>query len=146
MKARAAVVFDWQAQWASGLTGHPSSLVDYDREVQEWYAAFWDAGITVDVVPPDASLATYDVVVVPGLYSCTDEAAENVARAARAGAQVVVTYFSGVVDEHEHVRPGGYPGAFRELLGVRTEEFFPLRARTRPSTWTTGPRPRSGPS
>jgi beta-galactosidase len=24
------------------------------------------------------------------------------------------------------VRPGGYPGAFRELLGISTEEFFPL--------------------
>jgi beta-galactosidase len=126
VKARAAVVFDWQAQWASALKGHPTSQFDYDREVQEWYAAFWDAGITVDVVPPDGALATYDVVVVPGLYSCTDEAADRITEAARAGAQVVVTYFSGIVDEREHIRPGGYPGAFRELLGVRTEEFFPL--------------------
>jgi beta-galactosidase len=126
VSARVAVIFDWQAQWASELEGHPSHLFDYDREGQEWYAALWDAGITVDVVPPDATLAAYDVVVVPGLYSCTDAAAGNIAAAARAGAQVVITYFSGVVDESEHVRPGGYPGAFRELLGVSTEEFFPL--------------------
>ena len=38
----------------------------------------------------------------------------------------VVTYFSGISDEHDHVRLGGYPGAFRDLLGVRVEEFFPL--------------------
>ena len=62
------------------------------------------------------------------LYSCNDSAAANIAAAARGGAQVVITYSSGIVDEHEQVRPGGYPGAFRELLGVRTEEFFPLRA------------------
>jgi beta-galactosidase len=124
--ARVAVVFDWQAQWASALNGHPTTLVDYDREGQEWYAAFWDAGITVDVVPPDASLSSYDVVVVPGLYSCTEQAAGHIAAAAQAGAQVVVTYSSGIVDEREHVLPGGYPGAFRELLGIRTEEFFPL--------------------
>jgi beta-galactosidase len=124
--ARVAVVFDWQAQWASELGGHPTTLFDYDREGQEWYAALWDAGITVDVVPPDATLAAYDVVVVPGLYSCTDAAAGHIAAAARAGSQVVITYASGVVDEREHVRPGGYPGAFRELLGVSTEEFFPL--------------------
>ncbi|HET9633038.1 MAG TPA: beta-galactosidase trimerization domain-containing protein, partial [Terrabacter sp.] len=37
-----------------------------------------------------------------------------------------VTYFSGISDEDDHVRLGGYPGAFRELLGVRVEEFFPL--------------------
>ena len=124
--ARVAVVFDWQAQWASELGGHPTVLFDYDREGQEWYAALWDAGITVDVVPPDADLSSYAVVVVPGLYSCNDSAAANIAAATRGGAQVVITYSSGIVDEREQVRPGGYPGAFRELLGVRTEEFFPL--------------------
>jgi beta-galactosidase len=40
----------------------------------------------------------------------------------------VVTYFSGIVDEDDHLRLGGYPGAFRELLGVLVEEFFPLDA------------------
>ena len=39
---------------------------------------------------------------------------------------MVITYFSGIVDEHDHIRLGGYPGAFRELLGVRTTEFLPL--------------------
>jgi beta-galactosidase len=43
------------------------------------------------------------------------------------GGTVLVTYFSGIVDEADHIRLGGYPGAFRELLGVVTEEFFPLR-------------------
>jgi beta-galactosidase len=42
------------------------------------------------------------------------------------GASLVVSYFSGIVDEHDHVRLGGYPGALREVLGVRVEEFFPL--------------------
>ena len=44
-----------------------------------------------------------------------------------AGGTALVTYFSGIVDEHDHVRLGGYPGAYRELLGLRVEEFFPLR-------------------
>ena len=33
-----------------------------------------------------------------------------------------------IVDEHDQVRLGGYPGAFGDLLGVRIEEFFPLLA------------------
>ena len=40
---------------------------------------------------------------------------------------MLVTYFSGIADEHDHIRLGGYPGAFRELLGVRTEEFWALQ-------------------
>jgi beta-galactosidase len=39
-----------------------------------------------------------------------------------------VSYFSGIVDEHDVVYPGGYPGALRELLGLTVEEFRPLRA------------------
>jgi beta-galactosidase len=100
--------------------------VSYDGEQQRWYAAFWDAGVTVDVVDADADLSAYSVVVVPCLYTVTDAQAASIAAAAQAGAQVVVTYFSGIVDEHEHIRLGGYPGAFRDLLGVRVEEFFPL--------------------
>jgi beta-galactosidase len=45
----------------------------------------------------------------------------------------VVGYFSGIADEHGRVRLGGYPGAFREVLGVRVEEFHPLAdGETRP--------------
>jgi beta-galactosidase len=126
VQARAAIVFDYDSQWAVALTGHPSSLVSYDGEQQRWYGAFWDAGITVDVVDADADLSSYSVVVVPCLYTCTDAQAASIAAAAQGGAQVVITYFSGIVDEHEHVRLGGYPGAFRDLLGVQVEEFFPL--------------------
>jgi beta-galactosidase len=42
------------------------------------------------------------------------------------GGSVFITFFSGIVDENERVIPGGYPGAFRDLLGIRSEEFFPL--------------------
>jgi beta-galactosidase len=35
-------------------------------------------------------------------------------------------YLSGIVDEHNRVIAGGYTGAFREVLGVFVDEFFPL--------------------
>jgi beta-galactosidase len=43
------------------------------------------------------------------------------------GGILVATYFSGIVDERDHIRLGGYPGALRELLGLTVEEFFPLQ-------------------
>jgi beta-galactosidase len=81
-------------------------------------------------VHPSASLEGYDLVLVCTLYSVTDDAAANIAAAASTGATVLVSYFSGIADEKDHVRLGGYPGAFRELLGVRVEEFHPLLAGT----------------
>ncbi|MGW2445507.1 beta-galactosidase trimerization domain-containing protein, partial [Streptomyces sp. NPDC001675] len=34
---------------------------------------------------------------------------------------------SGVVDAHDRVHLGGYPGALREVLGLRIDEYLPLR-------------------
>jgi beta-galactosidase len=52
-------------------------------------------------------------------------AAQSIARYVESGGHLLVTYFSGIVDEHAQVRPGGYPGAFRNVLGIRVEEFYP---------------------
>lgn len=126
VRSRAAVVVDWPAWWGAELDSHPTNELRYMEQVFAWYRALWRLGVTADPVPPSGDLSGYDLVVVPALYLVTDADAANVAAAAERGAQVVVTFFSGIVDEHDHVRLGGYPGAFRDLLGVRTEEFFPL--------------------
>ncbi|GAA1976285.1 beta-galactosidase [Isoptericola halotolerans] len=127
VEARAALLVDYPAWWAAELDSHPTQDLRYMDEVRSWYSALWRLGVSVDVVPPRADLDGYDLVVAPTLYLVEDEAAANVAAAAERGATVAITFFSGIVDEHDQVRLGGYPGAFRDLLGVRTEEFVPLQ-------------------
>jgi beta-galactosidase len=34
--------------------------------------------------------------------------------------------FSGIVDVREHIRLGGYPAPFAEMLGLRVDDFMPL--------------------
>ena len=126
VESRVAILHDYQAIWAAEGPCMPSSELDALTAAQAIHRALHDRGVTADVVHPSADLTAYAVVVVPQLYLVTDEHAAAVAAAAEAGAQVLVTYFSGISDEHDHVRLGGYPGAFRDLLGVRVEEFFPL--------------------
>lgn len=125
--ADVALLFDYEAWWAAELDSHPNNDLSYPAEVMRWYRAFWKAGVTVDVVHPSADLGGYRAVVVPALYLVSDENAKNVASAAQTGASVLVSYFSGIADEHDHIRLGGYPGAFRELLGIRSEEFWTLQ-------------------
>ena len=124
---QAAILFDWEALWGCELDSHPSIDVTYRDRAEDFHRALSAAGVGVDVVHPGTDLSTYRLIVVPTLYLVTAETAAAVAAAAEAGATVVVTYFSGIVDQHDHIRLGGYPGAFRELLGVRTTEFMPLR-------------------
>ena len=55
-----------------------------------------------------------------------DATAAAVEAFARGGGHVLVTYLSGVADTDDHIRLGGYPGAFTGMIGAVTEEFFPL--------------------
>ncbi|HUH07833.1 MAG TPA: beta-galactosidase [Egibacteraceae bacterium] len=135
--AEVAMVFDWQARWAvdgdpmpaRGLsTAHPTVDASYLGTVRGLYTPLWEAGITVDFVAPDADLSGYRLVLVPMLYLVEDAAIARLERFVEQGGTLLITYFSGIVDANDHIRLGGYPGAFRRLLGVRAEEFFPLRA------------------
>jgi len=126
VEAEVAVLWDYQAGWAASGPAMPSAELEYSLVGQTIHRLLRDRGITADVVHPGADLTAYRLIVVPTLYLVRDEHAAAIAAAAEAGAEVLVTFFSGISDEHDHVRLGGYPGAFRDLLGVRAEELFPL--------------------
>lgn len=128
VESRAAIVFDYEAWWASEIDSKPSQDVKYLDVLRAFHRSLFLRGISVDIVHPSASLEGYDLVLVCTLYLVTDQAAANIAAAAHGGATVLVSYFSGITDEKDHIRLGGYPGAFRELLGIRVEEFHPLLA------------------
>jgi beta-galactosidase len=124
----AAILFDYEAWWGCELDSHPSIDVHYRDRAEDLHRSLSARGVGVDVVHPSADLSGYRLVVVPTLYLVSDATVAAVTAAAEAGATVVITYFSGIVDEHDHIRLGGYPGAFRDLLGVRTTELLPLLA------------------
>lgn len=127
-KTRVAITFDWNAWWGVELDSHPSVEVGMMNQIRPWHRALWEQGVVCDFVHPDRDLDAYDVVLVPALYLCSDSGAANIAGVVARGGSVVVGYFSGIVDGDDHIRLGGYPGAFAELLGVRVEEFSPLPA------------------
>ncbi len=124
--ADVALLFSWESWWASDAENRPTHEIAYLDQVHALYGALHDLGVTVDVVRPGADLTGYRLVVVPGLYSVRDAEAATLDAAVAAGAHALVTFYSGIVDEHDRVRPGGYPGAWRDLLGIRVEEFAPV--------------------
>jgi beta-galactosidase len=139
-----AMLFSWEAWWATDAENRPSSAVSYLDQVWATHRALREAGATVDVVRPGTDLTGYRLVVVPGLHLVRDHEAATVDAAVRAGAHALVTFYSGIVDEDDRVRPGGHPGAWRDLLGIRVEEFSPvlpgdevlLESGMRASLWT----------
>lgn len=124
--ADTALVFSWESWWAVDRDSRPTEDVRYLDQVHRAYRAMWSAGLTVDIVPPGADLTAYTLVVVPCLYLVTDDAARAISSYVASGGHALVTFFSGIVDSDDRVRLGGYPGAFRDMLGITTEEFRPL--------------------
>ena len=127
--APVAILMDTDAWIASGLNSHPSSLINYQREALDWFVACLNLGVRVDVIPVrKADLSKHKFVIAPILYSVTDEVVSKVDKFVKSGGHFLTTYFSGIVDENDHTRLGGYPGAWRDILGIRVEEFVPLLA------------------
>ncbi|MER5893160.1 beta-galactosidase [Streptomyces sp. NPDC001876] len=124
--ADAAMLWDWQSWWAQSLEWRPSEDHDARERADTFYASLYDRHLTVDFAHPDADLSAYPLVVVPALYLATEETGHNLRRYVENGGTLVVSYFSGIVDTHDAVHPGPYPGALRDVLGLTIEEFSPL--------------------
>ncbi|MPY57476.1 beta-galactosidase, partial [Streptomyces spongiae] len=126
--APVGIVFDWESWWASEQDSHPTSLLDYRQEALDWYSALLALGVRADVVTTRTDLDRYRVLITPVLHVVPADLAKELTRYAENGGHLVTTYFSGIVDENDHIWLGGYPGALRDLLGIRIEEFGPLLA------------------
>ncbi|POX59617.1 beta-galactosidase [Streptomyces sp. Ru62] len=125
-EADAAMLWDWQSWWAQNLAWRPSEDHDPRERADSFYEALYDRHLTVDFAHPEADLSRYPMVVVPALYLMTEAAGNNVREYVENGGTLVVSYFSGIVDEHDAVHEGAYPGALRDVLGLTVEEFSPL--------------------
>ncbi|WP_305789707.1 beta-galactosidase [Symbioplanes lichenis] len=124
--ARVAILFDWDSWWASEQDSHPTDRLRYKQEALDWYSALLKLGVRADVVPAAADLSGYGLVVAPILHVVPQQLRERLDAYVSGGGHLVATYFSGIVDQDDHVYLGGYPGALRDLLGIRIEEFAPL--------------------
>ncbi|MFF7952915.1 beta-galactosidase [Streptomyces griseorubiginosus] len=125
-QADVAVLWDWHSWWAQNLDWRPSVDHDARERADAFYEALYDRHLTVDFAHPEADLSAYPLVVVPASYLMTEAAGRNLTRYVENGGTLVVSYFSGIVDEHDAVHQGAYPGALRDVLGLTVEEFSPL--------------------
>lgn len=126
--AEVAMIWDWESYWALELEWRPSVDLTFRERIDAYYGALWRSHVTVDFVHPEADLSRYKLVVAPSLYLLGTAGSKNLHRYTELGGHLLVSYFSGIVDEYDTVPMGPYPGALRETLGLWIEEFHPLRS------------------
>jgi beta-galactosidase len=123
MQVETAILFDWENWWALEREGKVSNDIRLLPQVKSIYAELFRRNISVDFAHPESDLSSYRLVIVPNLFMVSDRAAQNIEQYVTQGGTLLMTFFSGIVDSHDHVRPGRIPAPFSALLGLWIEEF-----------------------
>ncbi|SDC77036.1 beta-galactosidase [Paenibacillus sp. UNCCL117] len=125
--SEAAILFDWENRWAvKDAQGPRNSGLHYEETVQDHHHAFWKQGVSVDVIGSEDDFAPYKLIVAPMLYLCREETGRKLEAFVERGGTLVVTYWSGVVNEYDQCHLGGFPGPLRRTLGIWAEELDAL--------------------
>ncbi|GIP17288.1 beta-galactosidase [Paenibacillus montaniterrae] len=126
VKAKVAIMFDWENWWAIEMSSGPTIALRYVDEAHKYYDALYRAGIAVDMVSVEADLSDYELVIAPVMYMVKPGVASKLEQYVAAGGSFITTFFSGIVNESDLVKVGGYPGELRKLLGIWAEEIDAL--------------------
>ena len=130
MDSKVAVVVDWDNWWALEYSAGPSCDLKYLDEVFGYYRALEEQNYSVDLIGVNDDLSKYEVVIAPILYMTKGSYDEKIREYVKNGGTFITTFFSGIVDEHDLVITGGYPGHLRDILGIWVEEIDALPAGT----------------
>ncbi len=96
---------------------------DYQELFLSIYRALHRLGLAVDVVPPDADLTPYRLVVAPTLHVLPDAWAERLSAYVKQGGHLVLGARSGVKDVSNRVVDIPLPGLLREITGSQVQEY-----------------------
>lgn len=120
--SKTALLVDWDNWWAVEYSAGPSCDLKYLDEIYLYYRALEEQNYAVDIISVKDDLEKYDVVIAPLLYMTKTGTDEKVRTFVKKGGTFITSYFSGIVDEHDLVITGGYPGKLRDILGIWVEE------------------------
>lgn len=109
-KAEVCVLFDWNNWWALDYaqTGRREDM-RYVDTVNMHYRALWRQGISIDLrdMRQETDLSGYRLVIAPMLFMFRNGIEEKLRAYVENGGTLLMTYFSGVVDEHDLAFLGG---------------------------------------
>lgn len=123
--AQVAMIYSQDSRWAIEQERHAK---DYDpvQVLKDWYRPFAAARVPVDVVPPEADLSRYRLVLAPSLNILDAAAAARIGAYVRGGGKLLLGPRSGMKDGDNALWPQRQPGPLVSLLGGRVEHYYPL--------------------
>jgi beta-galactosidase len=123
--ARVAIIHDYASRWSVDWQRHHSDF-SYVEHLVSYYKPVAARNIAVDIIPPDAPLDGYKMVIVPALLMAGADFAEKLKRFAKRSGHIILTLRTGVKDDENALLPMRPPGYLAELAGVEVEEYYAL--------------------
>jgi beta-galactosidase len=122
--SEAAMLVSPDSRWAFHIQPLTEEF-NYNRQLQRYYAGFRRAGVGMDVVFPEDDFAQYKILVAPSLFVVDPSLAEKLTKFVEQGGTLVLTYRSGVKDEHNVFTNLTLPGPLAKLAGVAIHDYDP---------------------
>ncbi len=127
--AQACIIYDWSNWWAIDYaqTGQKGNMKYFDT-VNMHYRSLWQMGVNVDFRDERdcTDLSQYKLVICPMLFMLKESFAQKLRAYVENGGTLLMTWFSGVVDESGNAWLGGAPHGLVDVLGVRATELDAL--------------------
>ncbi|QGQ96029.1 beta-galactosidase [Paenibacillus psychroresistens] len=122
--AETAILFDWDNRWAINDSQGPRNKgIHYEQTVMQHYRALWELGVPTDIIGSGDELSSYKLLLIPMAYLLREEMGLKIERFVANGGTIVVTYWSGIVNENDLCYLTGFPGPLRKTLGIWAEEI-----------------------
>jgi beta-galactosidase len=121
-RAQVAMLLSYDTRWAFHTQPNHDDF-QYPELYLGYYRALLRRNIAVDIVPPEADLSTYQLVLAPALHVLSQKAADNIRKYVAAGGIFLTTARSGVKDEANAVVNRPLPGLLAGVCGVEVDEY-----------------------
>ncbi len=119
-ESRVAVFYDWNNRWAVCDAQGPRNIgIGYEECVSKVYGGFRSHGLDVDLVGPEDRFSGYRILAVPMGYLMSEGVSRKIREFVAGGGTLLMTYWSGVVDEQDRCYLGKTPHDLTEVLGLR---------------------------
>ena len=125
--SKVAIIYDVENRWGiEDSQGPRNDGMFYPELLKKSYRAFKKKGLNVDIISQNGNIENYDVVVAPMLYMLRGEFENKIKTYVQTGGTLIMTYWSGVVDNDDRCYLGGTPHGLNEVLGLRSQEIDAL--------------------
>lgn len=127
INAKVAVLYDMESRWAmEDAKGPRNEGLFYHESVLKSYRAFRENGLNTDIINIEQPLSDYKIIAAPMLYMFREGIEERLRKFVNDGGILIMTYWSGIVDETDLCYLGGTPYGLTDVLGIRSEEIDSL--------------------